>query len=280
MRTESLKNDRGAAYANEDIEIIISALNEADAFLKQDKTDEASARVNDAEKALEAALLKTKRGIAEDKIKKVEQRLAAAREKAGSEKLQPIEDAAALLAEARNLFSLDDYDGSIAKADAAESLLNSLSVAGEKTAEISDKGTDIPENSTLYIVQYNKKNRDCLWRIAEKMYRNARLWPLIYIANKDQIKDPDLIFPGQRFVIPPLKRSNIKGVQPEGLKNKPSEKPSASSDTQAAPAVDNNEPKAEEPAPKTAGSGSDSTDGASGPVEPATPAEGGNSANE
>ncbi|HOT19511.1 MAG TPA: LysM peptidoglycan-binding domain-containing protein, partial [Spirochaetota bacterium] len=47
---------------------------------------------------------------------------------------------------------------------------------------------------------------DCLWRIAMKVYNNARLWPLIYIANKDQIKDPDLIFPGQRFVIPPMEK--------------------------------------------------------------------------
>jgi hypothetical protein len=53
------------------------------------------------------------------------------------------------------------------------------------------------------VVQFNPKKRDCLWRIAHTVYRNARLWPLIYVSNRDQIKDPDLIFPGQRFTIPP-----------------------------------------------------------------------------
>jgi len=30
---------------------------------------------------------------------------------------------------------------------------------------------------------------------------NPFMWPLIYWANKEQIKDPDLIFPGQIFKI-------------------------------------------------------------------------------
>ena len=29
-------------------------------------------------------------------------------------------------------------------------------------------------------------------------------WPIIYKANRDQIKDPDLIYPKQVFKIPPL----------------------------------------------------------------------------
>ncbi len=36
------------------------------------------------------------------------------------------------------------------------------------------------------------------------VYKDARLWPLIYVANKDHIKDPDLIFPGQKLVIPAI----------------------------------------------------------------------------
>jgi len=40
-----------------------------------------------------------------------------------------------------------------------------------------------------------------LWRISEKEYLNPFMWPLIYWANKGQIKDPDLIFPGQVFKI-------------------------------------------------------------------------------
>jgi len=58
-----------------------------------------------------------------------------------------------------------------------------------------------------YKVRYIPENRDCLWKIAgyKKIYNNARLWPKIYRANKSQIKNPDLIYPGQVFKIPPKK---------------------------------------------------------------------------
>jgi nucleoid-associated protein YgaU len=48
---------------------------------------------------------------------------------------------------------------------------------------------------------YTVRRGDCLWRISEKEYLNPFMWPLIYWANKGQIKDPDLIFPGQVFKI-------------------------------------------------------------------------------
>ncbi|MCF7911712.1 MAG: LysM peptidoglycan-binding domain-containing protein [Candidatus Cloacimonetes bacterium] len=43
-----------------------------------------------------------------------------------------------------------------------------------------------------------------LWRIASypEVYGNGAKWPLIYRANKDKIKDPDLIYPNQVFEIP------------------------------------------------------------------------------
>ncbi len=44
---------------------------------------------------------------------------------------------------------------------------------------------------------------DNLWKISGKsgIYGNAFQWPMIYKANADQIKDPDLIFPGQSLTI-------------------------------------------------------------------------------
>jgi len=35
-----------------------------------------------------------------------------------------------------------------------------------------------------------------------EVYKDALLWPLIYKANRDQIKDPTVIFPGQILLIP------------------------------------------------------------------------------
>lgn len=43
---------------------------------------------------------------------------------------------------------------------------------------------------------------DCLWNIAKRFYGSGPLWPRIYDANRNQIKNPNLIYPGQRFVIP------------------------------------------------------------------------------
>ncbi len=45
---------------------------------------------------------------------------------------------------------------------------------------------------------------ECLWWIAEyrRIYNDPFMWPLIYKANRGQIDNPDLIYPGQTFDIP------------------------------------------------------------------------------
>jgi nucleoid-associated protein YgaU len=61
----------------------------------------------------------------------------------------------------------------------------------------------IPPN-TMYTVGTWAKDRDCLWNIAKKpeMYNDPFAWPKIWRANSDQIKNPDLIYPGQQLTIP------------------------------------------------------------------------------
>jgi nucleoid-associated protein YgaU len=51
---------------------------------------------------------------------------------------------------------------------------------------------------------YLVENGDNLWTIAgqNSVYGNPYQWPLIYKDNLGQIKDADLIFPGQTFNIP------------------------------------------------------------------------------
>ena len=41
-----------------------------------------------------------------------------------------------------------------------------------------------------------------LWRLARRNYGSGYSYTVIYRANKDQIQDPDLIYPGQIFTIP------------------------------------------------------------------------------
>ncbi len=43
---------------------------------------------------------------------------------------------------------------------------------------------------------------DNLWRISQASYGNGGRYTVIYGANRNQIRDPDLIYPGQIFVLP------------------------------------------------------------------------------
>ena len=54
-----------------------------------------------------------------------------------------------------------------------------------------------------YPDSYTVIKGDCLWNIAKKdyIYNDPFKWPRIYEANKDKIKDPDLIYPKQVFTI-------------------------------------------------------------------------------
>ena len=45
---------------------------------------------------------------------------------------------------------------------------------------------------------------DSLSKIAKREYGNASEWKRIYEANRDILKDPDKIYPGQKLNIPPL----------------------------------------------------------------------------
>ena len=54
------------------------------------------------------------------------------------------------------------------------------------------------------LTSYTVTEGENLFAIASrrKVYGDALLWPLIYKANRDQIKDPQQIYPGQRLTIP------------------------------------------------------------------------------
>ena len=45
---------------------------------------------------------------------------------------------------------------------------------------------------------------DSLSKIAKREYGDANKWKQIFEANRDIIKDPNLIHPGQKLKLPPL----------------------------------------------------------------------------
>ena len=49
---------------------------------------------------------------------------------------------------------------------------------------------------------YTVKSGDSLSKIAKHLYGDGNKWHRIYEANRDKIKNPDLIHPGQELTIP------------------------------------------------------------------------------
>lgn len=61
-----------------------------------------------------------------------------------------------------------------------------------------------PSNVVVPSVQTATVARgDSLWRLSEKIYGHGMRFTIIHGANTAQIRDPDLIYPGQVFVLPP-----------------------------------------------------------------------------
>ncbi len=55
----------------------------------------------------------------------------------------------------------------------------------------------LPSESAVIVQPGNS-----LWRISRRVYGEGLRFSVIYQANRDQIRDPDLIYPGQIFVVP------------------------------------------------------------------------------
>jgi nucleoid-associated protein YgaU len=74
----------------------------------------------------------------------------------------------------------------------------STPVPGSKPAPVSPPPP--PPPLTRYVVSEG----DALWSIAarKEVYADPLLWPIIYRANRDQIKNPRQVYPGQTLNIP------------------------------------------------------------------------------
>jgi len=71
-------------------------------------------------------------------------------------------------------------------------------VSQNNTTEDGANGTPLQNVDGSVII----RKGDNLWTISKRTYGNGLRYTTIYLANRDQIRNPDLILPGQVFVMP------------------------------------------------------------------------------
>jgi nucleoid-associated protein YgaU len=182
--------DSGAAYEAEDYQGAA------------DKADSAAGRIDEVARA-----------EAEASIAKAESAMSEA-DKADYKQGFPSEYASAsvALADANAAYGSGDYETAIERADSCLATL--LAIKGKDNAW-----------PAIYVVRLIPERRDCLWRIAEYpfIYNDARKWPAIYDYNKKTFRDPgnpNLIYPGQKLVIPSLAGETRSGTYDPAKKYK------------------------------------------------------------
>jgi nucleoid-associated protein YgaU len=69
--------------------------------------------------------------------------------------------------------------------------------------------------SRASVGQHEVRPGETLERIAGRTLGDASLWPAIYLANRDRIKDPERVYPGQLLRIPSVAEGERDAVRRE-----------------------------------------------------------------
>ena len=118
-------------------------------------------------------------------------------------------DTGKIIANAEKKLAAGDADSALALANKAKSQANiAVSQAEFENKKFLNSNTVayVPVKSNAFsggkpgrVDSYSVTRGDNLWNISgkEEVYANPYQWPLIYKTNRSQIKDADLIYPGQ-----------------------------------------------------------------------------------
>jgi nucleoid-associated protein YgaU len=68
--------------------------------------------------------------------------------------------------------------------------------------EVKADALQLEDTTTSEVGYYTIQAGDSLWAIAQKHLGNGNHYTKIFEANKEVIKDPDMIYPGQKIRIP------------------------------------------------------------------------------
>jgi nucleoid-associated protein YgaU len=115
------------------------------------------------------------------------------------------------ITEEEALMKIEEYKACVEKYDAKAKELQTELGPLEKTlaelnAKIAELEAEIAKYKTEKFDYYIVKEGDWLSKLAEYKqvygHGNYAMWPRIYKANKNLIKNPDLIYPGWKLKIP------------------------------------------------------------------------------
>ncbi len=82
------------------------------------------------------------------------------------------------------------------------SLVELVEGEGKPAAESPAEPVKPSEPVESAVEAYTVQPGDSLWSISQKFYGTGRKWNSIYEANRTMIKNPNLIFTGQKLTIP------------------------------------------------------------------------------
>lgn len=115
-----------------------------------------------------------------------------------------------LYSDAKNLYEKEEYKDSVEKAKESIELAKRM-IALKKAAMNKKNEPGKNNNSGGYEIskytKYKVRKSDCLWKISmrKSVFGKAYLWPLVWMANKEKVKNPHLIYPGMILKIPVFK---------------------------------------------------------------------------
>ncbi len=102
--------------------------------------------------------------------------------------------------------SVDYEDGVVSlsgQAASPEALEKAVLLAGNVKGVAKVKADQLASPPQMAKVEfYIIQKGDTLSAIAKRFYKDANAYPRLFEANREVIKDPDLIFPGQKIRIP------------------------------------------------------------------------------
>jgi len=201
------------------------------------RTKETAARAQEValETRLEAAKFKEEvlanlgvwRGkLAEAVMMAIEARETAGKAVIGEELQKKIEDLGINISLAKEMAATAKIRADQSAKEAGEArmktelLLTTVNELVERVKTLEEKLAVKPVPELVPKNLYKVRKGDSLWRISgyRNIYNDPFQWKKIYEANRDKIEDADVIYPGQRLIVPPksfhevLKSENLWSI--------------------------------------------------------------------